>query len=60
MTSDELQSIGERLFGKHWQTAMAKELGVTARTVRRWKSGDAPVRSEASRLLRRMMENETQ
>ena len=34
---------GERLYGRFWQTALARELGVNPSTVRRWVSGKVPV-----------------
>ena len=38
-----LAEIGEALYGERWQTALAHELGVADRTVRRWVAGDSPV-----------------
>lgn len=35
MQPDELRRIGEAVFGKFWQTALAREIGVADRTVRR-------------------------
>lgn len=43
MTSDELRAAGEALYGHQWQTAMARDLGVAARSVRRWVAGSLPV-----------------
>lgn len=37
---DRLRAIGTRLYGDRWQTAMAHDLGVQARQVRRWIRGD--------------------
>lgn len=37
---DRLRAIGTRLYGDRWQTAMAHDLGVQARQVRRWVRGD--------------------
>ena len=40
MTTPELlRKFGEALFGPRWQTDLAHELGVAARSVRRWLSG---------------------
>lgn len=36
MTSDELRTIGETLYGPWWQTRLARALGVAPRTVRCW------------------------
>lgn len=34
-----LVDTGEALYGPHWQSALARDLGVSDRTVRRWVSG---------------------
>ncbi|MBS4052213.1 MAG: hypothetical protein KGZ69_13545 [Methylomonas sp.] len=36
---DELQRLGRALFGNQWQTPLARALGRSDRTVRRWRSG---------------------
>ena len=41
-----LQSIGEALYGARWITALARDLGVSSRTVQRWAAGDHPLPSE--------------
>lgn len=38
-----LIKAGLASFGKQWQTAMSKALGVNGRTVRRWASGETPL-----------------
>lgn len=55
MTPKRLQRIGVRLFGRRWQSTMARHLGTTPRTVRRWAAGDAPVPEWASRFLWQML-----
>ncbi len=35
-----LRRVGEALFGLRWQSALAIELDVSDRTMRRWVSGD--------------------
>ena len=35
-----LREAGEALHGLAWMTPLAKDLGVTDRTVRRWAAGD--------------------
>lgn len=45
-----LAEVGEALYGPRWQSALARELGVTDRTVRRWASG-GPVPARAYRVL---------
>lgn len=44
---DLLVSAGEALYGPQWQTAIAADLGVTSRTVRRWLAGEWPVPDDA-------------
>jgi len=40
MRADLLEHVGRALYGPQWQTPLAADLGVTGRTVRRWKAGD--------------------
>jgi hypothetical protein len=42
LTGDQqrLYTIGKALFGRAWQSNIAKALGVSSRTVRRWVSGE--------------------
>lgn len=44
MSNKLLRDAGEALYGPRWQTDLARALGVSDRTVRRWASGveDAP------------------
>ena len=39
MTSDELKIVGEIAYGFGWQTKLAADVGVSARTMRRYVSG---------------------
>ena len=39
---DLLQRIGQALYGERWQSALALDLGVADRTMRRWVAGDVP------------------
>lgn len=41
MTPHLLRTTGEALYGSQWQSAIARDLGVSDRTVRRWVKGDA-------------------
>lgn len=43
MTPSELSLRAEALFGRNWQTALARHSGVDARTVRRWRAGTISV-----------------
>lgn len=50
---DMLRAIGERLHGTRWQTALARDLGVSDRRVRQWLSGD-PIPAGVWRDLERL------
>lgn len=39
MTPDLLREAGEALYGARWQSDLARALGVTDRTMRRWLAG---------------------
>lgn len=54
MTRDELRAAGEALYGARWQTALARELGVADRTVRRWLAG-LPIGEWAVRAINRLV-----
>ncbi len=43
MTPNQLRKIAKLLYGKSWQTALAEDMNVNARTVRRWYSGDTAI-----------------
>ena len=43
MTFSELSHQAEVLYGTRWQTDLARGLGVSARLVRYWASGQRPV-----------------
>lgn len=38
-----LVECGEALYGTQWQSALARDLGVSDRTVRRWVAGTSDV-----------------
>jgi len=40
MTPDLLREAGEALYGPLWQSAIARDLNVNDRTVRRWAAND--------------------
>jgi hypothetical protein len=52
MTPSELRSIGEKLFGKRWQTTLARVLPVSPRSVRYWLSGKHPIREVVAERIR--------
>lgn len=39
MSNKLLKDAGEALYGPRWQSDLAKDLGVSDRTIRRWASG---------------------
>jgi hypothetical protein len=42
MTLDELQEIGEALFGPHWRTEMRNVIGLSHRGFANWLEGKHP------------------
>lgn len=40
MTPTDLEARASAIYGREWQTALARRLSVDARTVRRWKAGE--------------------
>ncbi len=56
MTPELLTECGRTLYGQQWQTALARDLGVGDRTIRRWVAGQFPVpvgvRAELVTLLK--------
>jgi hypothetical protein len=49
-----LRRVGEALYGERWQSALAKDLGVEARSVRRWMAGEHPVPNDVWPALKRL------
>lgn len=43
MTPARFSQIGELLHGPSWRTALADDLKVAERTVRRWAAGENPI-----------------
>lgn len=41
-----LETIGKRLYGVNWQSAMARDLGISRRTVERWRFGMFSISNE--------------
>lgn len=55
MSSDLLRRIGAALYGEHWPSELARDLGVPRRTVQRWEAGDAPIPLTLRRDLARLV-----
>lgn len=54
MTPSDLEIVGRLLYGSHWQTSLAQNLGVSSRLVRYWIQGTnkiTPVYEEKIRFL---------
>lgn len=54
MTPALLAETAQALYGPHWQSALARDLNVADRTVRRWVAGTTPVPSGVAVDLRRI------
>jgi hypothetical protein len=51
MNADLLARVGAALYGPQWQSALARDLGVSDRTMRRWATGErAPERIQSNLL----------
>lgn len=51
MTPRQLSATGQTLYGEQWQTALARRIGVDARTVRKWLAGDRAIPQPVAELL---------
>jgi hypothetical protein len=56
LTSKDLISAGERLYGPHWRQPLAWALQVDIATLRRWTAGTVPVPGPAALAIRLMLE----
>ncbi len=52
MTSAELRTIGEKLYGKRWQTKMAEALPISTRSIRNWLQGVHKINERTARQIR--------
>jgi len=50
MTRDLFCRVGGALYGPRWQSELARDLGVSDRTVRRWAAGEQPIPDTAADL----------
>lgn len=55
MTRDQLAEAGHALYGPLWQSELARQLGVSGRTVRRWAVGDFQIPPDKAALVRAML-----
>lgn len=51
MTPHLLRTAGEALYGQQWQSALARALCVSDRTVRRWASGEFAIPATTAESL---------
>lgn len=51
MTPSDLRDAGQALYGLHWHSQIAADLGVTARTVQRWDTGERRIPSDLQAKL---------
>ena len=57
VTPQLLEEAGRALFGARWKHDMAAALGVNAKTIRRWSTGDWPVPGRHADNLCRLLDN---
>lgn len=50
-----LTRAGEALYGEQWQRALARDLNVNDRTVRRWYSGESSIPDGVQNDLRSLL-----
>ena len=51
MTPNQLAHFGESIYGDGWQSALARDLDIADRTVRRWIAGEFKVPDEIENWL---------
>jgi len=56
ISPEELAEQGRLLYGDRWQSAVARDLGVADRTVRRWAAGVEPIHDRPAARLRQLVE----
>ena len=54
--TDLLHAVGAALYGNQWQSAIARDLGVSDRTMRRWAAGTAETPAGLRADLLRLVE----
>ncbi|ENE6639053.1 hypothetical protein ABNR98_004462 [Salmonella enterica] len=57
MNKETLKNIGELIFGKRWQTDIAKALGVDSRVVRFWSTGEREIPLTQIASLKRLLKS---
>lgn len=52
MTPAELSALATRLYGKRWQSALARAVARELRTVNRWATGVSPIPKAIQRWIK--------
>lgn len=52
-----IRSVGEALYGAHWQSPLARDLNVSDRTVRFWTAGERALPDTILPLLMELLRN---
>jgi hypothetical protein len=55
MTREELAAIGLAAYGRQWQSALARAIGISARHMRRLASGEKPISEGIAADIRRVL-----
>ncbi len=55
MTPNEIIVAGQLLYGPHWQCALARNVGVTDRSVRRWVKGKSKIKPATEEKIKILM-----
>lgn len=55
LSAAEIAALGRHLYGPRWQTALARQLAVNPRTVRKWARGDLRVSKRCTDLIARLV-----
>ncbi len=56
MTPDEFRTIVESIYGKGWRKPAAAALDVSERQMRRWMSGETPIKERTARSVRSLQQ----
>lgn len=57
MTPEKLASVGRAVYGERWQTALARDLRISDRTIRRWSVGSSPIPKSMERDIWAVVED---
>lgn len=60
MTAKQLAAVGEALYGPHWQSFLARDLGIAPRSMRRYLAGDREIPADLPDQLRGLLADKRQ